>query len=117
MIQHNGFLLVEVPEGAKDFSLIGVLHKASNWMLWFNDSFGHDGTCEILLPTGNYQIIGMGKDLSSDQKARIAEDKNGYFPDYEHRPSFHTMPEQSFLSLIKSHGLKPENCLILKSVV
>lgn len=117
IIEHtsNGFkwLLVEVPEGAKEFDLPeqdygNVLqYKTKHWE-------------SEMLPSGSWEIVGKADSLTDQQKNKVVEDDFmgtvRRWKDYKKPNSFLYHPRDSFLSLLRSHGLKPENALLLEAI-
>lgn len=115
-IEHSGFLLVEVPEKSYGHRLY-ELNDGWNIECWYNGYLKY-----IQIDGGNYQIIGLAKDLSEDQWKEIAEEMylgerpTGKYENYGFGlPKFETATESGH-SLLKSHSLEPSTTLILKKL-
>ena len=119
-IEHGNFLLVVVPEGTKEF---GIAEDSLGTFLW-TDVEVKGGKFNSILPTGNYSLVGMAKDLTEEQWENIVglavymrnyEElvKEGWWNYNEGHPL--ATATESGLSLLKHHGLKLENTLILSN--
>lgn len=111
---------VEVPSGAYDFDINGSelffinKHKDDPYPLGLDDVDGRD------LPSGVWQILGRGSELTEEQWKQGSlnwieiVDEVGYrdYTRYEDFRYFKTATE-SGLSLLKSKNLNPDNALIL----
>lgn len=100
IIKHNEFLLVEVPEDLPNG--ISFEYENHNALRYHPKDYKniHD-TRRIELPSGNnYSIIGMVKDLLGDDT---------FCKDFADSP-------MNVLSLLKSHSLNENNCLVLKTL-
>lgn len=128
VIQHNEFVLVEVKKGAHNFGF--VPYGKDKWSLYYDDQYGHDGSCEPMLPPGNYTIIGLAKDLDDWEWNKISPEKiirnhqtgmtGVFFERFDKEPfdgaiQYCRTATESGLSLLRSHGLT-ENTLIIKKV-
>lgn len=117
--EHGDIVMVEVKSDAKIFGIVPSLPKD---YLFFDDNFGHDGTCEIQLPAIGYTIVGLSSKLSEDEWRGIVETNSEgfehYMTDEEYDRSDHVYPlptaTESGLSLLKSKNLSPDTTLILK---
>jgi hypothetical protein len=101
MIQHNNFLLVEVP-----FASMNHIITPDDKKIMYRFDNGSWG--EIQLPTGNYSIVGMAKDI--DEKT--AQDIFGFRPEARDFP-FDWYKAQ-IRSLLASHSLKENSTIVLK---
>lgn len=114
----KGLIGVEVPEGAKD---IGIVPGHPDY-LYFNDKFGHDGSCEIPLPKEiKWQFIFLSSTASEEDAAGVVEhltltgDETRAYENYGFGlPKYKTALE-SLQSLLKKHNLK-EPVAILKQI-
>ncbi len=112
---------VTVPVDAHSFYLIDAANKDNvQGLFWENDK---PSPPWIVLPDGNYSILGLGDKLSEEQWKEVLEGEEvkyagiSVWPDYtkEHH-SWEAMPDtakESGLSLLKSLSLTPETTLIL----
>lgn len=122
-VSHGGFLLVEVEPDAE---LIHIYKEDGENELtyWYHDGkLWFDG---LILPKGNYQIVGLAKDLTEEQWEEIVERDGFYYIERDVVKScwkdYRTNDEnlvqfsatESGHSLVKSHGFQNNNCLILK---
>ena len=120
-----GIVGVVVPKGAKDFSIVygqsAGTHKGRMIRCWVRP-FGHHKY--FSLPPGNYELIGLGSELTEDQAAAIVESRYNGYADYEsdgyfgmdRYGNYHSFPALvSFSSLLRSLNLDPATTVILRS--
>jgi len=120
-VEHNGYLLQEVPGGAYGFEVYMVyLKKRLAW--WENGLIGSSQeACD--LPKANWQIISKASEITEEQAKGIVErdyfDGIGYqYANYniERKWTFGLRKNtalESFHSLLKSKGMKPSETIIL----
>lgn len=110
-----GIVGVVVPKGAKIYR---VHQLKTNWLLLHNSDFE-----AIPLPPGNYELVGLGNDLTEEQAAGIVESRYNGYADYEsdgyfgmdRYGNYHAFPALvSFSSLLRSLNLDPGTTVILK---
>lgn len=71
------YLAVEVPEGAKDFEIGEPDNRRGNGIFYKAPFMGHKDIGRWkALPAGNYEIVGVVKDLTNDDMRNIL----GYSP-------------------------------------
>lgn len=140
LIQCNGqsWLLVEVPEDAKDFQLLTMPGDVDFWKLPPKDHVdlyanGILNTPLVSLPPGSYTLYGKGSDLTEDKWREIVADisfcrPNPYnveqdevvncwqdYMDETEQLVCYTATE-SGKSWLTHHQFKPNGCVILKLV-
>ena len=105
-IKTNGItiLLVEVPEDAREF-------KIENGLLLFKADFIPFGI--VILPQGQYQILGKSTELSEEQMKEILPIYEGAIRGYRiytQRPDLLTKDiRESYLSLLEANGIVDRN--------
>ena len=109
-IQTNGItiLLVEVPEGAKEFD-ISDMGSLIYYVEWGNSGY-------IDLPQGQYQILGKSTELSEEQMKEICDtDGKGYMNYLEHpKNSYCKTVQESYLSLLEANGIVGNQLVLIK---
>ena len=125
-IIHNQYLLQEVPEGQMYFVIFSNEFRQEiryNKMV----SPGKFKAVPIQLPPGNWQIVARASEITEEQAKGIVERFKSswgtfYYPEYplektqgarRTKPGYDTAIE-SLHSLIRSHGMEVNECLILK---
>lgn len=102
IVEHNDIVLIEVPEGANRFSF-GF--SIPSWVYYYlkdnANSWDHRHT---ELPPGQYEIVGLAKDLMGSDWLKIIT------------PSIFDTAIDCGISLIKSKNLKPETTLIVRKI-
>ena len=113
-ITTNGItiLLVEVPEDARKF-------KIENGLLLFKADFIPFGI--VILPSGQYQILGKSTELSEEQMKEILPIYEGAIRGYRiytQRPDLLTKDiQESYLSLLEANGIDNNKIhLVLKMI-
>jgi len=105
-IKTNGItiLFVEVPEDAREF-------KIENGLLLFKADFIPFGI--VILPSGQYQILGKSTELSEEQMKEILPIYEGAIRGYRiytQRPDLLTKDiQESYLSLLEANGIVDRN--------
>lgn len=113
MKEINGYLLVEVPEGSCE--------KSGNAYQFYRHKMSEEQMNRIMsLMNEPYDIIGLAKDLTPEQKAEIVEMKKTF--GYRNYTAVNgeyqwTNLEKSFDSLLKANNLSPDTTLILKKIL
>jgi hypothetical protein len=109
------YLLVEVPEDAKQFQVLNEYN-----VLWYQMPIIR-GKSSKELPSGQWEIIGRASELTEDHWDEIVENKWDDYADgmwwkiYDSdQDEWGMCPTESGLSLIKSHSMNPSTTLILK---
>ena len=104
-------LLVKVPDGSSNFKLESFF----KWLLYNEDEF-------IQLPYGNYQLIGLLKDITEEAAAELVDTtflhkkhniKLYKYVSYQDGFVGFESAKESLQSLCESHGF-PENTVIIK---
>lgn len=112
-----GIVGVVVPKGAKYFNIIES-HR------YFQSPRVEHSIGGVDLPPGNYELVGLGNDLTEEQAAGIVESRYNGYADYEsdgyfgmdRYGNYHAFPALvSFSSLLRSLNLDGETTVILRS--
>jgi len=122
-INHNGYLLQEVPEGQNYFHIYGNEFRQE---IRYNNmvSPGKFRAVPIELPKGNWNIISKA-DAATEEMAKgicpQVRSEEFLFNDFATRYKAGNMGYtktalESFYSLLRHHGLSPETTLILKQI-
>lgn len=128
MIKHNEYLLVEVQEESSRFNIVNSLNPPH--FEWEYPVDGDDpGTYDCVdLPPGTYQLIGLAAELTEEQKKGICipvrrPSEPVYYKLYNEpedeqgdTPVATTDVNRAFLSLLRSHNLKPETTVVIKEI-
>lgn len=125
MKEINGYLLCEVPENDEAlYYWIGTDKK-----LYVSYGQIDDSVDDVILPKGNYSIIGLGKDLTEEQWKGIVDfivESDGaptpYTEFYEYYKNYcgngkYIIATESGHSLLKANNLNPNTTLILKKIL
>lgn len=118
-VEIKDYVLVKVPEGSTDYLYMPDGRLQVDWIdgkMWNTDTI-------LGLPKGNYQIIGLAKDLKKQEIEKIVESITVKMPlvvltewkDYLGGENWATAIS-SFHSLLKHHKLEESNTLILKKI-
>lgn len=96
-------LVVEVPGDARNFNL-------TDWTLYFDSASIHQ---LIGLSPAKRMFIATSRDITEEQAAELVEKEadyeNGYKEYYEDGPFVNSSAINSFLSLLRSQRLDPDN--------
>lgn len=123
-VSNRGYLLVgDFPEGSKDFGICMI--KNGRTILSWHESVneigrGMDFSYEVKSFNGLWEIIGKGNEITETQCEKIVEYSYGGYHDYDvpykTEKIVARLPtaNEAVYSLIKSHGMKPSETLILK---
>lgn len=110
-------LLVEVPEGAAIFRLIGNAETGYYLEVYDKDDFG---LCTIQLPPASYGEPVLASEMTEGQAIAILEiivdDENtgsDYYRVYDKVDLAVIDPMMSFASLLRAHSLKPETTIVI----
>lgn len=110
--------LIEIPEHTKEITLRSTKHYNSSISVY--DNFTNKETI-LVLPPGDYTIIGLGSEISEEQWGKIVEfrgyrenDEEMYLDYTEAIPTIIHTATASGLSLIRFHNLNPETTLLVK---
>lgn len=111
-IEHvNGgkrFLLVEVPERAKGFKVVSGIGLRYSY---------ESGCMEgLVIPPGEWQIVGKADQLSEEQFAEIVRKKGTMFKDYLINGEPYHSAKMSLDTLLLSLNLQPSTTIILKAI-
>lgn len=107
------YLMVDTPDGAHDFQIEGKYKDKLCFHIEEPNPI-HPWPTVIILPVGEFEIVGIGNELTDEQWSGIVDCKLlVMFPDYTKKDFYFDYPTASGLSLIQHHGMKP-NCVILK---
>jgi hypothetical protein len=125
MIKHiaNGreYLLVQTPEDAQDF----YVKKDAPKDVSFLGFCSPDKDCSLVydcidLPEGEYRLIGKASELTEEQTESmllVSKRREGDFYHWDESTpsgSWYCHPDGAIDALCKSHGLKPEETVILQ---
>lgn len=119
MKEINGYLLVSLPDNFRTYGLgIAAMNRGLNYIAYDTPNSFVDE--RIVLPKGNYSIIGLAKDLTEEQWKGIVESKKtfGYRKHDAVNGEYQWTARalQSGHSLLKANNLNPNTTLILKQV-
>lgn len=125
IVEHKDYLLVGVPFCANGFA---IEQSGIYWQhgrpypayIGFYPELTQDTWEEIELPSGNYSIVGLAKDLKETDWMNIAEDSPTHakvWKDYTEEEKYKWTATQSGYSLLKHHGFELSTCLVLNRIV
>lgn len=118
------FLLCDVPEGTKKTTIVEPSHDVEPGTIQLCCTIPFPSPMRgfklqyFTLPPGQWELLGLAQDLSEDQAVEIVEmDVSGGFKCYADDLPFGCQSATiSLTEPCESHGLKPEQTVILKQV-
>lgn len=121
----GSYLLIEVPEDAKEIVVFDNITE--RFLSWYDGDDPPHPDHGKALPSGNWELIGKGDQLSDEiiegiigewKKCYYTEDDwiRGY-PSYDKEYECYETAKESLVSLLTHHGYKPETTVILKQVI
>lgn len=106
------WVFVEVPVNAKQLKV--ATDNEGFTRLWFGLPIIR-GFSQVELPEGHaYTLIGKADSLTEDQWKQIVGVWSSGIYNYENPPVKVETAKESGLSLLKSQGMEPDTCVILK---
>lgn len=91
---------------------------------YYDSSHGVFDHRSIPLPPGQWQLLGIGSEIEWEKWEQIVDTRQvmptisfrrggTVYYDYEKPDHSYTLPDESGLSLLRSLGHEPENCIVL----
>lgn len=120
-VQVNEFLLCEVPEHTGNFTVRATVH-CENGSISFYDKFTNKETL-VLIPPGNYSIVGMAKDQDEDfYQSIMNQSTEGYWGYYNEDGGglFYDTAKNAIcgkLGLLDVNDMSEATTLILKKIL